>query len=107
VIGEGRPFLVAVIVVNNTMWEQFAEENDARADQPNAPSLTIKVLARIEHVLSGFPRHAQVRAIYLTRQPWTVEAGLLTPTLKVKRDILQRVFATEIEQLYAGHQLGQ
>jgi len=32
VIGEGRPFLVAVIVVNNTMWEQFAEENDAKAD---------------------------------------------------------------------------
>ena len=43
----------------------------------------------------------QIRAVHLALTPWTVEAGLLTPTLKVKRDALQRKFAKEIEALYA------
>jgi long-chain acyl-CoA synthetase len=42
----------------------------------------------------------------LTLQPWTIEAGLLTPTLKIKRDVLQRVFAKEIEKLYADPRIG-
>jgi long-chain acyl-CoA synthetase len=45
--------------------------------------------------------HAQVRAVHLTLTPWTVEAGLLTPTLKIKRDTLERHFAKEIAALYA------
>jgi long-chain acyl-CoA synthetase len=47
------------------------------------------------------PRYAQIRALHLTLEPWTVEAGLLTPTLKVKRDRVVPLFTKEIENLYA------
>jgi long-chain acyl-CoA synthetase len=100
VIGDGRPFLVALIVLNNAAWKQFAEENDATPGRPNAASVKTKVLAKVEKLLAGFPRYAQVRAVHLSLQPWTIEAGLLTPTLKIKRDILRSVFANEIERLY-------
>ncbi len=100
VIGDGRPFLVALIVLNSAAWRRFAEESYAKPDRPNAPSVKAKVLAKVEKLLAGFPRYAQVRAVHLTLQPWTIEAGLLTPTLKIKRDILRNVFATEIEKLY-------
>jgi long-chain acyl-CoA synthetase len=49
----------------------------------------------------ALPYFAQVRAVYLTLVPWTIEAGLLTTILKFKRDVLQRLFAREIDTLYA------
>ena len=37
-----------------------------------------------------------------SREPWTVENGLLTPTLKVKRERVQKKFSAEIERAYAA-----
>jgi hypothetical protein len=48
----------------------------------------------LSHLLTALPRHAQVRAVHLSLEPWTFDAGILTPTLKVKREVLQRQFAT-------------
>jgi long-chain acyl-CoA synthetase len=39
--------------------------------------------------------------VHLTLEPWTIEAGLLTPTLKVNRDVVVPLFAKEIDDLYA------
>ncbi|MBX9811126.1 MAG: hypothetical protein K2Y16_05875 [Burkholderiales bacterium] len=44
-------------------------------------------------------------ARWLTLEPWAIENGLLTPTMKLKRPELERRFAREIEELYAGHGL--
>jgi len=52
--------------------------------------------------LKGFPGYIRVRRVVTTREPWTVENGLLTPTLKVKRERVQEKFRTEIERAYAA-----
>lgn len=102
VIGDGKPFLVVLIVLNARAWKQFAQQNGIDPQHPNDEPATRAVLARLETRLSALPRFAQVRAVRLTFEPWTIEAGLLTPTLKVKRDVLRRMFAAEIDALYAG-----
>jgi long-chain acyl-CoA synthetase len=43
--------------------------------------------------------------MWLTLEPWTIENGLITPTLKVKREAMERRFAGEIRELYAQHAL--
>lgn len=44
--------------------------------------------------------HLQVKAIYLHPEPFGIENGLLTPTLKTKRPALQKLFETKIIELY-------
>jgi long-chain acyl-CoA synthetase len=107
VVGDRRPFLVAVIVLNAGAWRRFAADKGLDPEQPNHPVSKIEVLARIVPLLAALPRYAQVRAVHLTMEPWTVGTGLLTPTLKVKRDVVQRKFVGQIASLYAKPALDQ
>lgn len=106
VFGEGHPYLVALAVVNPEGWQHFAQETGIRADMPEALSdsrVENKVLKRVARNLRGFPGYAKVNRILLVREPWTIDNGLLTPTLKIKRaDVVQR-YAAQIKQLYEGH----
>ena len=101
VVGDRCPFLVAVIVLNVDAWRRFAAEKGLDPERPNHALSRIEVLARVIPLLAALPRYAQVRAVHLTLEPWTIEGGLLTPTLKVKRDVVQRKFASEIAAMYA------
>lgn len=101
VVGDRRPFLAAVIVLNDEAWRRFAADKGLDPNEPNHAVSKIEVLARVTPLLAALPRFAQVRAVHLTLQPWTVEAGLLTPTLKIKRDVVLPLFAKDIDQLYA------
>ena len=100
VIGHGRPFLAALIVLDRKQWQMFAEARGLAADQPNAPNVRSMILARWNERLASFPRHAQLRAAYVSLEPWAIEAGLLTPTLKVRHQALQKRFAKEIADIY-------
>jgi long-chain acyl-CoA synthetase len=101
VVGSRRPFLAAVIALNADAWNLFAATKGLDPEQPNHTASKTELLARITSLLTALPRYAQVRAVHLSLEPWTIEAGLLTPTLKVKRDVVIPLFAKEIDNLYA------
>ena len=103
VIGDSRPFVAAVAVLNRAAWNRLAKDFGADPERPNAEPVKTRILARIKSLLMALPAYAHVGAVHLTLEPWTIDAGLLTPTLKVKREDVQRRFAKEIEALYAGH----
>jgi long-chain acyl-CoA synthetase len=98
VIGEGRPCLAAVISLNPGRWTSAASELGADAQAPNTASAAI--LGRINRLLYDLPRHAQVRAVHLVLEPWTIQQGLLTPTLKIRRQAVEERYASEIASLY-------
>ncbi len=103
IIGEGRPFLSALIVLNPDEWRQLAEMLSVRPDDPE--SLRQKfvekaVLARVNEAIRAFPGYAQIRRAALTLDPWTIDAGLITPTMKMKRGQIIKRFADDIERLY-------
>lgn len=81
-VGEGRPFLTLVAVTRET------DEKD--------------LIRRANERLKNFPRFIRVRRVVSTRDPWTVENGLLTPTLKVRRERVNKVFGPDIERAYAA-----
>ena len=82
-VGEGRPYVVLLAV---------SRETDER------------VLAkRANEQLKAFPRWARVRRVIATSEPWGVDNGLLTPTLKLKRPMLLARYRDRIDAAYAAH----
>lgn len=106
VFGEAHPYLVVLGVVNAEGWQHFAQEVGIRSDMPEALNdsrVEARVLKRIARNLRGFPGYARVNRVLLMREPWTIENGLLTPTLKIKRGELAQRYAEQIRGLYEGH----
>ena len=60
------------------------------------------VLKRIRQALRGFPGYAKIRRVCLSLDPWAIEDGLLTPTLKVKRPKVLEKYAREVDEMYAS-----
>jgi long-chain acyl-CoA synthetase len=104
-VGEGRPFLSLLAVLQRERWQQFAAENGIGSDAAavRAPATQKLLLARAAAQMKEFPGIAQIRRITAVLEPWTVEDGLLTPTLKLKRPRVLERFNAEIDQMYAGH----
>ncbi|WP_074707071.1 AMP-dependent synthetase/ligase [Nitrosospira multiformis] len=103
VVGEGKPYLAALVVVNKGEWQNLASSLGLKADEPQSlihSSVRAAALKRIKETLQGFPKYARIRAAHLSQEPWKVENGLLTPTLKLKRSEIEKRFESQITELY-------
>ncbi|MEO0078891.1 MAG: AMP-binding protein, partial [candidate division WOR-3 bacterium] len=102
--GDRRPFLVALIVPARLALEAFARESgiafrDFREllDHPRVLEL---YQSEINQTLVGFAQYEQVRKFRLIPEPFTVENGLLTPSLKVRRPNVLAAYRDELDKLY-------
>ena len=53
--------------------------------------------------IKQFPGYAQVRRVAVITTPWTVDNGMLTPTLKLRRAKVLEQHRAEFDKLYSGH----
>jgi long-chain acyl-CoA synthetase len=106
VIGDSRPYLTTVIVLEPGQWKSFAGTLGLDPDDPASmqhDSLIEAVKAKLDGLLATFPGYAQVHGITCTLEPWTVDNGMITPTLKLKRRCILEAYADNIEKMYEGH----
>ena len=102
-LGEGEAWLSAVLVLNSEQWVHIAQEHNLDPfDKNNLQDKAVHnhIVRHLRTVLHDFPGYAKIRKVILTLEPWTVEDGLLTPTLKVKRPKILERFKKEITALY-------
>jgi long-chain acyl-CoA synthetase len=104
-LGEGKPYLSVMAVLNGDQWKKLCAERGLEAAPATLHSKQLEqmLLSRIANQMREFPGYAQVRRVAATLDPWTVENGLLTPTLKLKRAKVMEKFNAEIDGMYAGH----
>lgn len=105
-LGEGKPYLSLVAVLNAEQWAKLCAEHQLDAAAPElvrSRQVEEIALGRIAQKLREFPGYAQVRRAHLTLDAWSVENGLLTPTMKLKRAKVMEKFNAEIDAMYAGH----
>ena len=80
-LGEQRPYVAALVVLNTETWAHWAAEQGWDAEDPatlQRPAVVQAVLQRLQPLAAEFPSYAQPRAVLLMREPWTVENALLT-----------------------------
>ena len=102
VIGEGRPYLTLICVLNQFPWEELAEQLGVTSASTSLilPEVKHAIQERINTQLSGFPGFVFIKEVTLSLAPWSVEGGLMTPTLKIKRKAIETHMSKEIDTMY-------
>lgn len=108
VVGEQMPYLTALAVVDPDTWAGAAKEAgvDARSEEAlKTEEVETLLLERINAAIHEFPGYAKIERVAATLEPWTVEEGLLTPTMKVKRAKVWQAYEDQIRTMYEGEEL--
>jgi long-chain acyl-CoA synthetase len=103
IVGEGESYLSALLVLNSDKWFSLAKqlnlnpmENQSLGDK----SLQQFVIQRLRQLLHDFPAYAKIRRVSLSLEPWTIENGMMTPTMKIKRAKVIEHHQADIARLY-------
>jgi len=103
-IGDGRPYIVALIAPAFEELERWAQELNleyaGRGDLVERPQAQRLYCNLVDGINAGLARFEQIKKMAVLPTMLTVEGGHLTPTLKVKRRVVEQQFATYIDRLY-------
>jgi long-chain acyl-CoA synthetase len=104
VIGDKRPYLVVIIMIDQENVEKYAQDNDVPFS--NYASLTRSepvqnlIQAEIDRVNKKFARVEQIKKFFLLDTQLSAEDEELTPTMKLKRKLVQTKYEPQIEAMY-------
>jgi long-chain acyl-CoA synthetase len=105
VIGDRRPYLTVIIMIDQENVEKFAQDGDVPfsnyASLTRAPEVQALIQGEIDRVNRKFARVEQVKKFFLLDTQLGAEDEELTPTMKLKRQLVQRKYAQRIEAMYA------
>ncbi|HSU17228.1 long-chain fatty acid--CoA ligase [Longimicrobium sp.] len=105
VIGNSRQFCSALLVVSvDTVVKHFAETGQPLAkdaDVLGLPQVRELIQREVDAVNAHLPHWEQVKKFALVKHPWSIETGELTPTMKIKRRVINERHADDIQTLYA------
>jgi long-chain acyl-CoA synthetase len=104
VIGDRRKFLTSLITLDEDACRNFLREKGADGEAPlhENPLIVAEVQAAVDEVNSHLAQVETVKKFTILSRPLTIEHGELTPTLKVKRKMVNQNFAQQIEAMYQG-----
>jgi long-chain acyl-CoA synthetase len=104
VIGDKRSYLTALVMIDQENVEKFAQDRDVPftnyASLTRAKEVQDLVWSEIENVNKKFARVEQVKKFRLLETQLTAEDEELTPTMKLKRNFVQKKYAEMIESMY-------
>jgi long-chain acyl-CoA synthetase len=106
VIGDKRPYLVVLIMIDQENVEKFAQDNDVPFSNytslTRAPEVRALIQAEVDRANTKFARVEQIKKFHLIESQLTAEDEELTPTMKLKRKLVQTKYAPQIDAMYVG-----
>jgi long-chain acyl-CoA synthetase len=104
-IGDGRPFIVALLSPDPEAVAAWAEEHGMAGGELALvvahPELAAEFQKAVDAANDKLARFEQIKEFRVLPEPLTVEGGALTPTLKVKRRVVAEAYADLIDDMYA------
>lgn len=106
VVGDKRPYLTCLVMIDQENVEKFAQDRDIPftnyASLCRAAEVQDLIWREIEAVNANFARVETIKRFFLIERQLTPEDEELTPTMKLKRNFVNKRYATEIDAMYAG-----
>ncbi len=103
VVGEGKPYLSAITVLNPEQWQILARQAGIDPEKLAGDQAHEYIIQRINSKLHDFPGYAKIIRAHATVEPWTIDDGLITPKMSLKRNKLMEKYSSQLAALYAGH----
>jgi long-chain acyl-CoA synthetase len=104
VIGDKRPYLVVIIMIDQENVEKYAQDHDVPFSNYTSLTRSLEVQALIQGVMDDvnkkFARVEQIKKFFLLETQLTAEDEELTPTMKLKRKLVEKKYAEQIEAMY-------
>lgn len=105
-IGDNRPYIVAVLTLDGEVAPVVAQKAGIEftdlADLSTKPEIRAMVQEAVDRANTRLSRPEQVKAFALLAHEWTAESEELTPSLKLKRRVVNRKYADLVDELYAA-----
>jgi long-chain acyl-CoA synthetase len=105
VVGDGQPFIAALVTLDRDSVPVWAEQHGKSrhiADLVDDPDLRAEVEAAVEDANKAVSKAESIRKFTILADEWTEEGGQLTPSLKLKRNVVMRELKDEVAALYVG-----
>ena len=106
VVGDGQPFIGALITLDPESLPGWKERNGLPADTSVAdlaknPDLIAEIEAAVAETNKKVSKAEQIKKIRILDVDWTQEGGELTPKMSLKRNIVLKQYAGEVEAIYS------
>jgi len=104
VIGDQRPYLTVIIMIDQENVEKYAQDHDVPfsnyASLTRSPEVQALIQTEIDRVNKKFARVEQIKKFFLLDTQLSAEDEELTPTMKLKRKLVQTKYAEQIDAMY-------
>jgi long-chain acyl-CoA synthetase len=101
-VGDGRKFLSALITLSETKLAELTAQNVPLTDRVlSDPSVVSEVQKHVDQLNTTLASFEQIKKFAVLSKEFSIAAGEMTPTLKMKRNIIERNYSDVIEELYA------
>jgi long-chain acyl-CoA synthetase len=104
VIGDKRKYLTAIIMIDQDNVEKFAQDHDVPfgnyASLTHSAEVQALIQAEIDRVNGKFARVEQIKKFFLLDTQLSAEDEELTPTMKLKRKLVEKKYLPQIEAMY-------
>ncbi|MEE1234895.1 MAG: AMP-dependent synthetase/ligase, partial [Bacteroidaceae bacterium] len=104
IIADQRKFVSALVIPDYKLLEDLARQHNVpftdRAELCASPQAVQFLMYRIDTLQQEFAHYEQVKRITILPEPFSMERGELTDTLKIKRPVLYKNYAAQIEKMY-------
>ena len=105
VIGDRRPFVAALVTIDEEAWpkwlaERGRPETASVADLRDDPELRAEIESAVDEANRAVSRAESIRQFRVLPRDFTESSGELTPSMKVKRSVVEKTYAAEIADIY-------
>jgi long-chain acyl-CoA synthetase len=105
VVGDGKPYVAALVTLDAEAFAQWADHRGkpgGPASSTRDPDLLAELQRAVDEANKSVSQAESIRRFAVLPADWTEEAGELTPSLKLRRNVVMREYRREIQALYDG-----